>query len=404
MTAADFVLATLSHFVRRVDGPWPGMPARADAHFETEVASICIHQEITPLIHGALSAQALGPGVSPVTMSRLSDHREAVAGHNAMRVRRLGKLLDTLDAAGVPALLMGDILSHATLYDATGHEAPRSIRQLDLLVGEDKLADALPVLNTAGFSGRRTDPSFGPRAGVVDFHHYVAPLLLWNADGDRLRVRLRVVDVGRPRPDDHVWDRRRTVSAWGRNLEAVSLEDHLLQRALRLGVSGYSDLSALTDVGLILDHHAKTVDWGYFAYRARAHGVYTAAWHALRYVRRALDLRVAAPLAPPARAYQRWLDVFRDADSIDYVTSFEKRRRFFYGLVACGGVAAKLRWLWYHCVPRREWVECVVGDASSPWSWLRYHAVVHGNSRARREARRRAILDRGNVTRIDGGD
>jgi hypothetical protein len=115
-------------------------------------------------------------------------------------------------------------------------------------------------------------------------------------------------------------------------------------------------------------------------------------------------LRTADPLDPPAAFYQKWLDLFCDPESIDYVRSSEKRQRFFFGLVSCGGLASKLRWLWHHCVPRREWVECVAGDSSSLWSWIRYHSIVHDNSRARREARRRALLERGNVTRIDGKD
>jgi hypothetical protein len=94
------------------------------------------------------------------------------------------------------------------------------------------------------------------------------------------------------------------------------------------------------------------------------------------------------------------MDLIRPTESIDYTDAPRAPRKFLYGLMACGGPISKLLWLWRHAVPRRDWVERIVGNASSPWSWLTFQLIVRERARTRgRDARRIGIVD--NVTRID---
>ncbi len=411
MRAADFVLGTLSHFVRRAEGPFPGVPARVDPGFETRLSAICVDQGLSTIISRSLDTLALPPSISRVTAARLRKHGGQTVDNARRRAAHMRALIQAFHGAGVPALVMGDALSEATLYDV---DSGRPIRRLELLVGESHAGDALRTAAALGFTRRRTDPSLDPTSSapptlreardILEFHHYMSPQLLWNNDGDCLRLRYRVVDVGRPDDDERAWDAARLVSLDGDDAHAVSLEDHIVDLVVRLGISGYSDLCALMDLGMILHRHSGDVQWGPVVFRGRIHGLYAPLHHALQRAARALDLGVGPPLDPPSTLYQKWLDAFWSRDTIDYTRGPGDPRRFRYGLIACGGPLARLHWVWRHAVPRRDWVERIVGDASRPWNWLRFQLMVRERANSRGRGARRIGAGHDNVTRIDRED
>jgi hypothetical protein len=410
MDAADFVTATLSHFVTRPDAPAPGVPALADAGFETRLCALCVDHGLSAVVARSLERLALPPAISSVTALRLRRHAEQAVALTERRLSRLGGLLEVLDAAGAEALVMGDVLSACALYPpgAAGDAGLRAVGTIELLVDETRAGDVLRSAAAVGFSQRRSDPSLEPtpaapptlRAArdLVEFHHYMAPLVLWSADGDRVRVRFRAVESAHPAGREWAWERSRAIDVAGRDARAVSLEDHAVDLALRLGASRYADLARLTDLGLLLSQRG--VRWDRVTAIARAGGVHTAVHHALRHVTRVLGLGAEPPVDPPPALLTRCLDLFQLVESVDYDAA---PREFLYPLVACGGPIAKLVWAWRHAVPRRDWVERVVGNASNPWSWLTFQLIVRerAESRGGGATRRRGG---GNVTRIDRGE
>lgn len=411
MKAADFVLATLSHYVTRADAPPPGVPARVSPGFETAVSAICVDQGLSSIIARSLDSLALPPSLSSVTIERLRRDGERRAADSRRRLSRLVPLLDALSAQSIPALVMGDALSAATLYEDAGE---RPVHRLEVLVHETRVVEALAAAAAAGFSRRRSDPSIDPTPAapptlradrdLLEFHHYMAPLVLWNGDGDGVRIRFRAIDVGHPEAAESAFERATTIRVDGSELPAVSFEDHLVDLAMRLGASRYGDLGAMTDLGLMLRHHSEEIGWAVVVQAVRRHRIYSALRYVLGRVERVLGVGRTTPLEPPRRWVERWLDLFWKPDDTDYARGPGERNRFVFGLIACGGVFSKLRWVWRYSVPRRDWVERVVGDARSPWSWLTFQMIMRERLRPRRRGMRRTRPGESGVTRIDDKD
>jgi hypothetical protein len=411
MKAADFVLATLSHYVTRADAPPPGVPARVSPGFETAVSAICVDQGLSSIIARSLDSLALPPSLSSVTIERLRRDGVRTDSDSGRRMRSLVRLVDALSAQSIPVLVMGDARSAATLYGDTGE---RPVHRLELLVHETRVVEVLAAAAGAGFSRRRSDPSIDPtptapptlRADrdLLEFHHYMTPLLLWNGDGDGVRIRFRAVDVGHPEVTETAFDRAVTVRVGGSELPCVSLEDHLADLAMRLGASRYGDLGAMTDIGLILRHHGDEIAWAEVVQAVRRHRIYSALRYVLGRVERVLGLGRTTPLEPPRRWVERWLDLFWKPDDTDYARGPGERNRFVFGLIACGGIMSKLRWVWRYSVPRRDWVERVVGDARSPWNWLTFQMIMRERLRPRRGALPRFRPGETDITRIDDKD
>jgi hypothetical protein len=409
MNAAEFILDTLSHFVTRADAPPPGVPARPGSGFETDVCAICAAHGISAVIARSLDALALPPAISRVTATRLRRDGDLARENATRRMKRLETLFDAFDTAGIPALVTGDVLSAALLYGADGE---RAVRSLDVLVDETRVVEVVRAAQSAGFSRRRSDPSIEPTASspptlreardVLEFHHYMVPLVLHDDRGDALRLRFRAVDVGHPATRESAWDRATTVQVAASDLPAVALEDHIVDLAVQLGISRYTDLGVLTDLGLILDRHIRAVNWGHVVFAARTHGIYSALGDALDRVRRLLALRTPMPLESPRPWVRRWLGMFEQRPGS--MRRDHARDRFVYGLAACGGPVSTLRWLWRTNVPRRAWVERACGDARRPWNWIAFQMFLHDRLRPRGERARnarRTSPEGDNVTRLD---
>jgi len=421
MNAADFVLSTLSHFVKGSEGPPPGVPARVDAGFETRFAAMSVDHGVTPIVSRSLDTLALPPSFSRVTATRLKTHAEATLAEASRRIRLASRVVEALGEAGVGVLVMGDVLGAAALYDRGG---PRAVKRIELLVREGDTRAALAAAESVGFTRPGVHPVFGDRAEVrpvdgtgggdvpralarelLEFHHYMAPLVLWNDGGDQLEFRYRVMRLGHPDVSgDRAWERARDVQLAGVDARGLAWEDHLVDLVVRIGIAGYTDLAAITDAGLLLRRHADSVEWGHVAFRTRMHGAYSAFHHALRHVCRALALPAptdAERLEAPPVLYEKWFDLFWQPASIDYLRA-SGDRRFLYGLAACGGPLSKINWAWRCWMPRPAWVANLVGPASSPMNWLEFMMAMRELSRTRADGDRRSrTAGTDNVTRFE---
>lgn len=381
MKAERFLLETLAHFVRSAEGPPPGVPARVRSDFETRLASICAEQGLSPIVSRSLDRLALPPSISSVTAARLSSHAEAVESETARRLRMLYELIELLGAGGVSALAMGDGLA------ATRYPRPtlRPLPVLDILVHERDLARALAMLERAGYRYPGPHPVFGRfrtsgriserrAAELVAYHHHIAPLFVTNADDVTVRVRMRSVDLGRAPAREPAWNHRREVTLPDGRVSAVSVEDHLIERAARAGMAGMADLCALVDVGLVLAGGVRRLDRDYIEWRARSLGIATAVGTVMSEVDAMFWLGdvsrdIARPRPFSVAVLRRWWR----SDRIDYGDVVSPRAgRFRFGLVACGGPIAKVRWVWHYFVPRRRWVRNLVGGRPNPWRWLKF--------------------------------
>ncbi len=71
MQPLDFIIDTLSHFVKAKEGPSPGIPARTDPDFERELTWLCEWHAVTPVVLASLERLALRPRISRITLARI---------------------------------------------------------------------------------------------------------------------------------------------------------------------------------------------------------------------------------------------------------------------------------------------------------------------------------------------
>ncbi|MCH7550027.1 MAG: nucleotidyltransferase family protein, partial [Candidatus Krumholzibacteriota bacterium] len=356
MRADSFVLETLAHFVRSADGPPPGVPARVNAGFETRLVAICADQGISPIVSRSLDRLALPPSVSRVTVARLRSHSATIEAASARRLSLAARLIAGLRGAGVDSLVIGETLAKTTYPRLT----PRPVSVIDLLVHERDVARALGVFERAGFSHPGIHPVFGPyrsegriserRASeLVWYHHYIAPLFLTGEDCT-VRLRMRLIDLCHPESEEYAWDRRAGVMLAQGSVDAVCLEDHLVERCVRAGMAAMADLGALVDIGIVLGQHAEVLDWDYVATRARRGGIYAAVVTVVNEVSTLFNIPDASGRIPAAGVLssgmiRRWWRLER----IDYAELPSPRAgRFRFGLVAATSPFSAARWLWRH--------------------------------------------------------
>ena len=189
---------------------------------------------------------------------------------------------------------------------------------------------------------------------------------------------MRLIDLGHPEPEEYAWDRRAGVTLAEGSVDAVCLEDHLVERSVRAGMAAMADLGALVDIGIVLGQHADVIDWEYVATRARRGGIYAAFVTVIREVCTLFNMPDASRRIPDAGGLssgiiRRWWRLER----IDYAElSSPRAGRFRFGLVASTSPFSAARWLWRHLAPRRRWVRNLLGGRPSLWRWLKFLLIA----------------------------
>jgi hypothetical protein len=384
MRADNFVIETLSHFARDVQGPPPGVPFAADAEFETDLVALCERQRLSAMVSASFDELALPPTVSLITIARLNHHAEEVAKRSESRSQLAVQIATALACAGVPAALLGDVWSAVR-----GSADPwiRPVGWIDAMICEANWSEAVGVLREMGFVRSRVQPRLADSSHALHYHQYFAPLVMHNRDGDAVRLRFRVIDFGNPGRDNPAWERVGPARTEGTSVPVVGGEDQLIHSLISFASEGFVDLLDVLDAGRLLTRSAASLDWDYVARRLRARGFYKAFYYTLEQACELLSMPKAAEYlgAPPSWRRRVFHACWRPGDADYYGETEPTGGRFSFGLIEGGGALAKVRWLRRALFPRSAWVRSVYGRPANMWLRLKFlHDVRSG--RRRRDA------------------
>jgi hypothetical protein len=394
MRADDFVLETISHFVKGIEGPPPVVPLHVEPEFETRLVSLCYQQQMSAAVSEALDELALPPSMSRVTVARIKNHARELEEIRRKRLQLLGSILATLDGEKIAAVVAGD----AWIASQPGMVGElRSVERMDMLINERDWTETVGVLRGLGFVRSRIQPrliGLGPPGGktivhtseqaaaeALYYHQYYTPLVMHNQSGDQVQLQFRVIDVGRPELKESAWERVRHVEVGERPALALSREDQLIHAVVGFGTGGFVNLSAVMDTGFLVARFASTLDWEYLTRRLRTKGLYPAFYCSLDHVCNMLRVgRVMERLDRPSRLRRRMFDAWWRVGDVDYSGEAEPPGgRFMYGLVECGGLITKFKWLRHSLFPRPSWVKSLYGRPSNPLLRLKFlHDVRSG--------------------------
>jgi hypothetical protein len=382
MRAVNFLVETLSHFARDVQGPPPGVPFAADAEFETDLVTLCQHQRLSAMVSVSFEELALPPTMSRITIARLNHHAETLTTRSARRARLAGQITTALTSAGVPAALLGDAWTAA---QDTGERKIRPVEWIDVMIDEARWSEAVAALREMGFARSRIQPRLADSSHALRYHQYFAPLVMHNHEGDAVRLRFRVIDFGDPGRENPAWERVTRIETGGESAPAVGSEDQLIHSLISFGAEGFVDLLYVLDAGWLLSRSAHSLDWDYIARRVRARGFYPAVFLTLERVCDILKMPSAAghldaPSSLRRRIFHAW---WRPGEADYYGETEPTGGRFMYGLIEGGGPLARTLWLRRALFPRSAWVRSVYGRPANLWLRLKFlHDVRSGRRRS----------------------
>jgi hypothetical protein len=409
MRAVDFLLETLSHFARGVEGPPPGVPFHADAEFETDLVALGQHQSLSTIISESFDELALPPTISRITIARIKQHGETLLEQRRRRLGLAGRIATAFAAQRIRAAFLGDVWT-GSQQGLVGQLRP--IGRIDLMVDERQWVETVGTLRSMGLvrsriqprlaAGRERDlksaldgPGRDPDGGrgstsakaaadALRYHQYFAPLVMHDSHGDSVAVRFRVIDFGHPSRTNAAWERVASAVVAGEEAPVVGLEDQLIHSLVSFGVEGFVDLLQLLDAGWMLSQRADSLDWDYLTGRLRARGLYSTFYFTLELVCDLLRIRLETELASrPPRWRRKLFHMWWRPKDADYSGETEPTAgRFAYGLIECGGPVAKALWLRRALFPRSSWVRSVYGRPANLWLRLKFlHDVRSGRRR-----------------------
>lgn len=382
MRAVHFVIETLSHFARDVQGPPPGVPFAADADFETDLVGLCRHQRLSAMVSRSFDELALPPTLSRITIARLNHDADQLKDRTERRMRLAAEVCTALASAGIPAALLGDAWTAA--YDSALGKI-RPVGWIDVMIDESRWSQAVGALRDMGFVRSRIQPRLTDSSHALRYHQYFAPLAMHNHVGDAVRLKFRVIDFGEPGRQNPAWERVGSSSAAEEVVPVVSPEDQLIHSLIAFGAEGFVDLLYVLDAGRLLAREARTLDWDYLTRRLRARGFYEAFYFTMEHVCELVNLprsvhRLAAPASWRRRAFHAW---WRPREADYYGETEPTGGRFSYGLIEGGGMLAKVLWLRRALFPRSAWVRSVYGRRANLWLRLKFLYDVRSGHRRR---------------------
>jgi len=428
MRAIDFLLETVSHFARDVQGPPPVVPSHADAEFETDLVSICQHQRLSTLVSEAFDELALSPTMSRITVARIKHHAGILEEQRRHLLRLAGQIAAEFASKGIRAALLGDV---RTAAEPGSLGKIRPVGRIDAMIDETQWMEAVGALREMGFVRSRIQPHLAGRSGAIStgstdltrtsdsrtgevgattsqkaaadalrYHQYFSPLVMHNHDGDSVELRFRLIDLGNPGRDNASWERVVDIDVDGTDVAAVCLEDQLIHSTISFGAEGFVDLLPVLDAGRLLSRHANELDWEYIALRLLARRLYPAFYFTLERICELLTVRMPEVNLEPPSAWRRQLfHMWWRPKEADYSGETEPTAgRFAFGLVECGGLASKALWLRRALFPRSAWVRSVYGRPANLWLRMKF---LHDVRSGRRRRVAEAASPHGEVTGFD---
>ena len=366
MQAIDFVVDTLAHFVRQREGPPPGIPAHTDADFEQELIWLCDWHALTPIVLASLEKLALRPNISRVTLERM----RALAGASRAMTKEISNVADSLvdgfKAREVDYRLLGGLPASRTVYPSS---ELRPVETIDVLIREGQWSQTIECCRESGFRIGAGLPVFSSGDDALGYYQHLTPCVLENESGDRLRLRMRLFNIGKPSATEPAW----MSAAAGTAPAYVRLEDELINTCVTYHMSNFGKLLHTVDIGLILNRFEAELDWKYIDERLRSDEVYASVLFTMK---RVVEWTRLGPsvvkLKYPGPAREKIFDALWNADYDSFAMRRpERTHRFRYFLFEVGRWKDKLNFFTTVMSPRPEWVAAFFGRPYRPWLKLR---------------------------------
>lgn len=247
--------------------------------------------DVLPLLAESLP-RAAGAAVPADWLERATRRRHVTLLSNGRMAEALGRVLDGLDAAGVPVIPVKGLVVAEELY---GSLAARGAADLDVLVHPADLAAGRRVLVELGYWQRQL-------TFTALVHEYHDPPWYVGSGIEAIRLELHW-DLWADRffrsDADGLWARSRPGALLGRPVRLLSLEDTLLHLAIHRSRSALR-LRWLCDIAELVRRHRDDLNWDAVLDRADRTGARTATWMVLSLADRFLGA------SPPAGMLDRF--------------------------------------------------------------------------------------------------
>ncbi len=369
MQAIDFVIDTLSHFVRVGEGPPPGIPATIDSDFERELTWLCEWHALTPTVLASLERLALRPRISRITRARIEALANASSSLTCDVLATAASLAERFEEGGIECLFLGG----TRLADGVYPEAKlRPVERIDVLVREDDWPAVIERCQKEGFRLAPGQPFCRTGEEALIYYQHFAPCVLENDKGERLCVRMRMFDLGEPDKTEPAWKRGRKSARTG--VLHTGPEDELIHSCLTYNMTDFGKLIHAVDIGLIVNRFRDDMNWGYVRERLVSKSVYTAVFFTMNNVAQWLKLdRSAIGLESPGRVQKKIFNTLWHADYDSFAMRRpERMHRLRFYLFEMGRWREKLRFFAALMSPKPEWVAAFFDRPYRPWLKLRF--------------------------------
>jgi hypothetical protein len=376
MQAIDFIIDTLSHFVRAKEGPPPGIPATADPDFERELTWLCEWHALTPIVLASLEKLALRPRISRITLARIAALASASSSLTDDLLATAASLASQLEKGGIECLFLGGARLAGGVYP---NARLRPVERIDALVREDDWPAVIERCQKEGFRLGPGNPLCRTGDDALAYYQHFAPCVLEDDKGERLSLRMRMFDLGETEGTEPAWDRGRKSARTG--VGHVGPEDELIHSCLTYNMTDFGKLLHAVDIGLIVNRFRDDLDWDYVKERLESKSVYTAVFFTLSNVVHWLKLdRSAIGLESPGRVQKRVFDTLWHADYDSFAMRRPERvHRLRFYLFEVGRWREKLRFFAALMSPKPEWVAAFFDRPYRPWLKLKFVMLTFKN-------------------------
>lgn len=375
MRAVDFLLETLSHFIRLETSPPPGVPAHAGDDFEKELAAVCQAQHLAAITLDSFEKLSLTQRLSRVSLERLRVMAKSDTEHARYMIELGSALRESFAAAGIPCLFIGGLAAAVSWYPSP---AFRHIDTIELLVREEDWESITALLEERGFIPPPGARSLSGSGTVLDFYQHVTPCVFRNARAGSVTLRFRMGVFGPPSAEEPAWRRPEKVNAVP-PLEVPALEDRLIKCVLDWNRSGMTNLLMLVDIGLLLGRRRNDIDWEYVTGSLGESGFYTPFCLSLEYALGLMKMQPVRTLpARPGAVRRKIFQMIWYPGADAYIGTGERQNPLRFFLLECGRMDRRLQVLKRLGAPDARWIAVLFNRAATPWQKIRLMFLLLG--------------------------
>jgi len=388
----DLLLAVLN--------PVP-QPATADALRQLDTAAwetlvrAANQQRVLTLFYARLQELDVVTAVPPHLLSQMQQKHQQTTLQNLAIYRELRLIAEKMQAAEVPLIVLKGTYLATAVYP---HIGQRAVGDLDLLVPEAKVGQAVEVMHALGW--QESQPF---TLDALRQHRHHLPTMV--KQGVNFPVEIHW-NIAKPPTSsyltpDQLWQEVRPTSLAG--TAALAFPHHLQLLHLALHAAYHHqfafDLRSLCDMTLIIHQQAEAVDWAQFVQQAEAwqwqRGVYLTLQLLQQFWGTAVPPFVLARLEPSpmptdlARLAKEQI-LWGRANNFGITVNFSQ-------LKGSKSLPDKVRFIFSFIFPKRSFLSSRYGaDPNSAKIWLYY--LVNWRDLVKRNTRRTWRLLRGQHT------